>query len=153
MLCKCTHLHNWHLALLWISYLFILSVSKRSSTERSERRPRCWEIAWLHYLIAKNWIFCMEVYRSGHNEAVLKTVWVKAPGGSNPSTSANETCTWKSVGFLFAEGWEPWFGACVNREGSLGSFGCIPFRQMCDTVFVAKQSSSHKVDCFLFFSF
>ena len=31
----------------------------------------------------------MEVYRSGHNEAVLKTVWVKAPGGSNPSTSAS----------------------------------------------------------------
>ena len=33
----------------------------------------------------------MEVYRSGHNEAVLKTVWVKAHGGSNPSACANET--------------------------------------------------------------
>ena len=31
----------------------------------------------------------MEVYRSGHNEAVLKTVWVQAHGGSNPSSSAN----------------------------------------------------------------
>ncbi len=30
----------------------------------------------------------MEAYRSGHNEAVLKTVWVKAHGGSNPSASA-----------------------------------------------------------------
>ena len=29
-----------------------------------------------------------EAYRSGHNEAVLKTVWVKAHGGSNPSASA-----------------------------------------------------------------
>ena len=32
----------------------------------------------------------MEVYRSGHNEAVLKTVWVQAHGGSNPSASATE---------------------------------------------------------------
>ena len=30
----------------------------------------------------------MQVYRSGHNEAVLKTVWVKAHGGSNPSACA-----------------------------------------------------------------
>ena len=29
-------------------------------------------------------------YRSGHNEAVLKTVWVQAHGGSNPSSCANE---------------------------------------------------------------
>ncbi len=33
----------------------------------------------------------MEEYRSGHNEAVLKTVWVKAHGGSNPSSSATKT--------------------------------------------------------------
>ena len=32
----------------------------------------------------------MQVYRSGHNEAVLKTVWVKAHGGSNPSACAKE---------------------------------------------------------------
>ena len=28
----------------------------------------------------------LEDYQSGHTEAVLKTVGVKAPGGSNPST-------------------------------------------------------------------
>ena len=32
----------------------------------------------------------LESYRSGHNEAVLKTVWVQAHGGSNPSASATE---------------------------------------------------------------
>ena len=32
----------------------------------------------------------MQAYRSGHNEAVLKTVWVKAHGGSNPSACANK---------------------------------------------------------------
>ena len=31
----------------------------------------------------------MEGYRSGHNEAVLKTVWAKAHVGSNPTPSAN----------------------------------------------------------------
>ena len=30
----------------------------------------------------------MEAYRSGHNEAVLKTVWVQAHRGSNPFASA-----------------------------------------------------------------
>ena len=30
----------------------------------------------------------MERYRSGHNEAVLKTVWVQAHVGSNPTLSA-----------------------------------------------------------------
>ena len=30
----------------------------------------------------------MEAYRSGHNEVVLKTIWVQAHGGSNPSASA-----------------------------------------------------------------
>ena len=43
----------------------------------------------------------MEVYRSGHNEAVLKTVWVKAHGGSNPSTSANSP---KGLFFYGSEG-------------------------------------------------
>ena len=32
--------------------------------------------------------YYMQAYRSGHNEAVLKTVWVKAHGGSNPSACA-----------------------------------------------------------------
>ena len=31
----------------------------------------------------------LEAYRSGHNEAVLKTVWVQAHRGSNPFASAN----------------------------------------------------------------
>ena len=46
----------------------------------------------------------MQAYRSGHNEAVLKTVWVKAHGGSNPSACAkkwNKPCAcfifWKQV--------------------------------------------------------
>ncbi len=32
-----------------------------------------------------------EAYRSGHNEAVLKTVWGQPHGGSNPSASAKQT--------------------------------------------------------------
>ena len=36
----------------------------------------------------------MERYRSGHNEAVLKTVWVQAHGGSNPSASAKKMLMW-----------------------------------------------------------
>ncbi len=46
-----------------------------------------------------------EEYRSGHNEAVLKTVWVQAHGGSNPSSSAkmNPTEPVKRLkfGFIF----------------------------------------------------
>ena len=44
----------------------------------------------------------MEVYRSGHNEAVLKTVWVKAHGGSNPSSCAikYEVCSYRLRIFL-----------------------------------------------------
>ena len=40
----------------------------------------------------------MEMYRSGHNEAVLKTVWAHAHEGSNPSLSA------KNPVRIFAEG-------------------------------------------------
>ena len=32
----------------------------------------------------------MESYRSGHNEAVLKTVWANAHVGSNPTLSAKK---------------------------------------------------------------
>ena len=48
----------------------------------------------------------MEAYRSGHNEAVLKTVWVHAHGGSNPSASAKRHL--KGVFFLYGrvEGFE-----------------------------------------------
>ena len=41
----------------------------------------------------------MQEYRSGHNEAVLKTVWVKAHGGSNPSSSATKKDTYQGVFF------------------------------------------------------
>ncbi len=34
-----------------------------------------------------------QVYRSGHNEAVLKTVWGKLHGGSNPSACATTKAT------------------------------------------------------------
>ena len=34
--------------------------------------------------------FFTEAYRSGHNEAVLKTVWEQSHGGSNPSASAKK---------------------------------------------------------------
>lgn len=37
---------------------------------------------------SKNLIINLEAYRSGHNEVVLKTIWVQAHGGSNPSASA-----------------------------------------------------------------
>ena len=39
----------------------------------------------------------MQEYRSGHNEAVLKTVWVKAHGGSNPSSCAKKTRAYTRV--------------------------------------------------------
>ena len=56
----------------------------------------------------------MQAYRSGHNEAVLKTVWVKAHGGSNPSACAKnmEMRFLISIFFVFKfcgeiRGWEP----------------------------------------------
>ena len=39
-------------------------------------------------LIHSNNLINAERYRSGHNEAVLKTVWVQAHVGSNPTLSA-----------------------------------------------------------------
>ena len=42
----------------------------------------------------------MEEYRSGHNEAVLKTVWEKSHKGSNPFSSAKKTDLFRQVGFL-----------------------------------------------------
>ena len=55
------------------------SMSKRSSSHFSfcsvrEVQRRCTSLT--------------EAYRSGHNEAVLKTVWGQPHGGSNPSASA-----------------------------------------------------------------
>ncbi len=40
----------------------------------------------MHFCVSK--IPALEGYRSGHNEAVLKTVWAKAHKGSNPFPSA-----------------------------------------------------------------
>ena len=45
-------------------------------------------IQTLHKRDAALCIPLMEAYRSGHNEAVLKTVWGQPHGGSNPSASA-----------------------------------------------------------------
>ena len=42
-----------------------------------------------------------EAYRSGHNEAVLKTVWAQAHGGSNPSASATQSLVEFGLGFIF----------------------------------------------------
>ena len=39
-------------------------------------------------IIGGCWIIYVDEYRSGHNEAVLKTVGPKGHGGSNPSSSA-----------------------------------------------------------------
>ena len=38
----------------------------------------------------------VDAYRSGHNEAVLKTVWGNTHGGSNPSASAIQKATSKT---------------------------------------------------------
>ena len=51
-------------------------------------------------------IIFTEGYRSGHNEAVLKTVWVHAHVGSNPTPSAKaKGHLW--VSFLFW--WHGWY--------------------------------------------
>ena len=42
----------------------------------------------------------LQEYRSGHNEAVLKTVWVKAHGGSNPSSCANGEVEFEKISLL-----------------------------------------------------
>ncbi len=48
----------------------------------------------------------MERYRSGHNEAVLKTVCPQGRVGSNPTLSAGDTF---SIGIIFRNtaGWKP----------------------------------------------
>ena len=44
-----------------------------------------------------------EAYRSGHNEAVLKTVWVQAHRGSNPLASAKTKGHLQRCPFVLAE--------------------------------------------------
>ena len=62
------------------------------------------------YILCQTRIIRTEAYRSGHNEAVLKTVWVHAHGGSNPSASARrkkyEPCGSYFFLFTFVRGFE-----------------------------------------------
>ena len=46
----------------------------------------------------------MQRYRSGHNEAVLKTVWVHARVGSNPTLCAKKEATLVASFFIQAAG-------------------------------------------------
>ena len=43
-------------------------------------------------------------YRSGHNEAVLKTVWVHAHVGSNPTLSANRIFNFVTIMQKYSSG-------------------------------------------------
>ena len=54
----------------------------------------------------------MERYRSGHNEAVLKTVCLHGHGGSNPSRSAKEQGN---------QLWLPCSFTVMGKEPPLGS--------------------------------
>ncbi len=63
------------------------AVLSRGRSPNADRRKPATNFAAARYCKQLNNIF-VEDYRSGHNEAVLKTVWVQAHGGSNPSSSA-----------------------------------------------------------------
>ena len=81
----------------------------------------------------KSWYNCCtntEVYRSGHNEAVLKTVWVQAHGGSNPSTSANQNLN-RTLAVWFR------FFVCKN-EVRIGVFRLLASKNCRLQVFVQK---------------
>ena len=74
--------------------LHSVSTTGKKATLKSKRVPRkkreqskCLTIRFAVDIIKP---LNTEAYRSGHNEAVLKTVWVKAHGGSNPSSSAKQ---------------------------------------------------------------
>ena len=45
----------------------------------------------------------MESYRSGHNEAVLKTVWEQSRVGSNPTLSATDRQVLMILSIFFAK--------------------------------------------------
>ena len=51
----------------------------------------------------------MQEYRSGHNEAVLKTVWVKAHGGSNPSACAKKSTSFDKKLVDFYSSRKAWY--------------------------------------------
>ncbi len=60
------------------------------------------EVNYLLSLKKTATIDTMERYRSGHNEAVLKTVCPKGRVGSNPTLSANKKRTLEIQEFFFA---------------------------------------------------
>ena len=57
----------------------------------------------------------MERYRSGHNEAVLKTVWLNGHVGSNPTLSANFLSVGESRRFADLPKW--WRGSPAKGVG------------------------------------
>ena len=57
-----------------------------------------------------------EAYRSGHNEAVLKTVWVQAHGGSNPSASATAKRTGSARPFCCGGGGDRGANGAAERQ-------------------------------------
>ena len=74
------------------------------------------------YILCQTRIIRTEAYRSGHNEAVLKTVWVHAHGGSNPSASARRK-KYEPLRFVFLSfyvcqgirtGWQAARNDCLN---------------------------------------
>ena len=59
----------------------------------------------------------LESYRSGHNEAVLKTVCPQGRVGSNPTLSALKTCIGgKADTGLFLRRERVWNSLCYNRS-------------------------------------
>ena len=72
-------------------------------------------------------LFNKESYRSGHNEAVLKTVWAYAHVGSNPTLSAKKMFS-PSGGNIFCRytGFEP---EGKNKAGVVDSCFIVPLRR------------------------
>ena len=72
-------------------------------------------------------LFNKESYRSGHNEAVLKTVWAHAHVGSNPTLSAKKMFS-PSGGNIFCRytGFEP---EGKNKAGVVDSCFIVPLRR------------------------
>ena len=75
----------------------------------------------------------MEAYRSGHNEAVLKTVWVQAHGGSNPSASAKEKRMQSRIRFSFFWGKGIWEGFERERQKNDGHPSFLAMTEVLNT--------------------
>ena len=76
----------------------------------------------------------MQEYRSGHNEAVLKTVWGKPHGGSNPSSCA------KNMGMTVVI---PIFFLFMGIERD--SRDELPFKKSINNAFQGRDEQTHKV--------